>query len=139
MIELLLLPAMVVAALLIMFPADWRRKIIGYGVAFDVLGSGLIVSTYAATGAASGLTVAVAAALLLTLTIRVLRAFDGYEIYSIDGETRAAVVAAALITQGVRWTRSIAKSLWNGGVVTAPEPLGGEWVSMKDQWSWRLV
>lgn len=139
MIELLLLPAMVVAALLMMFPRVWRRKLMGQGVAFDILGSGFIVSTYAATGAAGGLTIAVAAALLLTLTIRLLRCFDGYEIYEIDGERRLAVVIAALATQGVRWVRSLIAALWKGGVVEAPPPLNGRWVEQKDQWSWRVL
>jgi drug/metabolite transporter (DMT)-like permease len=128
----LFLAAMVVAALILMFPRNWRRKLMSFGVAFDLIGSALIVGTYASTGAASGLTVAILAALMLTITIRVLRSIDGYEVIYVNNERRLSVVVAALLSQSVAWIRSGVSALFRGGQVIAPAPLNIEWREQKD-------
>ena len=119
----------IVAAFLLLIPsAVWVRRMAGYQTIMDVFSSWYVVSTYAATGAASGLATAVLAALLISITIRLIKFFIGYERYAVDGDERLASIVAAGFTQAVRWLRALFFALWKGGEVQAPEALKGEWV-----------
>lgn len=144
MISLLFMAAASVAALLIVVPTDWLRKVLGYIVVGDVLGSWYLVATYASTGTVSGLQVAVFGALFLTITLRVMRRVMGYRRYEIDGDSRLSVLAAASLTQAVAWTRAVFFAAFRGGKINPPTPLGGRWVyhaphPLSRLYSWGII
>ena len=138
--EAVVMAVVVVATIYIMIPKAWRRRIAGYVPLFDILGSAYVVSTYVATGTVSGLAVGVWAALGITLTLRAMRRLLGAERLAVRGETRLAPTIAGLITQGLRWGKSIFTSLWHRDpVVIAPPPLDWEWVEVQPAMTLRSV
>jgi hypothetical protein len=128
MIGLLFMAAASVAALIIVVPTEWLRKVLGYVVIGDILGSWYLVATYASTGTVSGLQVAVFGALILTITLRAMRRVVGYSRYEIDGDSRLAALAAASLTQAIAWARAVFFAAFRGGKINPPTPLGGQWV-----------
>lgn len=126
--ESLLMSIMVVACAIIMVPRTWRRKVFGYVNLADAAGSFFILGHFAATGAVGGLFVAVLAMLGLTLTLRVGRAIFGSEKLELNGDTSISAVVAGVMTQATRWVRAIFGSLFNGGVISKPQPLAWRWV-----------
>ncbi len=125
---MLLVWAIIIAFLLLVPSMTWLRRIMGYMLLTDISVSAYIISVYATTGAVSGLTIAIFAALGVSLSLRGLRAIFGYEKLSINGNESLRLVAADLLTQGVSWGRAIVAASWRGGRVDAPEPLQVTWV-----------
>lgn len=126
--------AIVVAYGLLIPSVRWLRRVLAYPQLADIISAGYVVSTYAAAGAAGGLTIAVFAALAISLTLRFLRLTIGYDQIAIDGDTSLATIAAAFLTQAVRWVRSLVYALFRGGRIDAPPALGISWVEVRPSW-----
>lgn len=122
------LASAVVLALLIMLPRAFRKRLLGYMLAADVMGSWYIVSTYATTGAVSGLTIAVFAALILTLALRFIKVSGGSEKLALNGDTSISALFAGLITQAIAWAKAVWRAMRNNEPVQAPDPLEWSWV-----------
>lgn len=122
--------AIVTATALLIPSREVASRLAGYQVVTDVAASGYVVSTYAATGAAGGLTMAVVAAVGISLAIRLVGRVWGRQRYQYKGSTGLAAGFAALITQGAQWVRSFFGALFRGDPVSAPPPLNGGWVAV---------
>ena len=139
MFTALLTAGAAVTAMLIITPWEWLKRMLGYVVVADVAGSAYLVSTYAATGTVSGLTVAIFGALMLTLTLRTLRKVLGYSRFTINGSDRVSDLLAALATYGIAWLRSLLRALFTASPVLPPPALNGVWVEHRPPWqSWLL-
>lgn len=103
----------------------------GYGPMFDLLGTGLIITTYVSTATFGGLGVAIIAALILSVVIKVLRHTEGYDVYELNSSTDMYPIIAALATQSVLWIKAYSKGLVSGQV-DAPTPLNGTWIHAVD-------
>jgi len=117
----------------IMFPTELRRKLMGYGVTFDVIASTILVSTFAATGTSTGLAIAIVGSLAISLGIRVLKVHEGYEIAEINGERRLSKNFKLLVKQGSLWTKAVVRATYTGVEVTPPEPLNVNWIVQFDE------
>jgi len=124
----LLILAIIAAVLLLVPDTKWLRRAMGYQTLVDIVMSSYMVSTYAATGAVSGLTIAVLAALGFSLTLRGIRWLIGYEKLAVNGVESARLLASELLTQSAHWVRAFALALFRKGRVEAPAPLNVEWV-----------
>lgn len=109
-------------------------------VAADIVCSMYVVTTFASTGAVQGLTIAIYAALGLSLSLRALKAVLGYEVLEarevMEHETgfrysawqqSLRLVAAELLTQAAAWIYSFLKGAITRTRVTPPEELGVRW------------
>jgi hypothetical protein len=133
MIETITLGVLAALAFFIMFPAGIRRKLMGYGVAFDILASTVLVATYATTSTTSGLAIAVVGAVVISLGVKNLKVFEGYEIAEIDGERRLSKNLLRLVKQGSLWTKAVVRAAYTGVEVTPPEPLNIRWIVQFDE------
>ena len=123
--------AAITAAVFVMAPSRAAlSRIAGYQTVADIGASAYVVSTYASTGSVTGMTMAVVAALGISLVIRAVGKLFGRQRYQYKGSTGLAAGLAAATTQGVRWLRSWFFALWKGGEVTPPPPLEGRWVAV---------
>ena len=128
---MLLGAAAIVSATFLLIPSRLvASRMAGYQVATDIAMSGYVVSTYASTGAAGGLTMAVIAAVGISLALRLIGRVWGRQRYQYKGSTGLAAGLAALITQGALWVRAFFGALFRGKPVSAPPPLGGRWVAV---------
>jgi hypothetical protein len=125
----LILVAAIIVAFLILIPSQrWLKRILGYMVLADISASAYVVSTYAATGTVSGLTIAILGAVGISLTLRGLRWFIGDARLGVGGVESLRLAAAEILTQGARWVRAFVLAVFRGGVVTAPPKLEVEWI-----------
>ena len=135
----------VVAAFFVVVPSlTWLRRVSGYMVLADLVGSMYVISTFASTGSVHGLVIAVFAAIGLSLSFRVFRALFGYErLYAGTDEvgfgsqpvryTRWSpsirLVAAEILTQCAAWIFSFVKAVFTYSRVQAPSPLRVQWMA----------
>lgn len=127
--EILALVWAIILAFLLLIPSwGWVRKMLGYLQLADVAAAGYTLHLTAATGTVGGLILGIWAALGISLTLRALKMLIGYEKLAVNGEESIRLVAAELLTQGVRWVRALVAALFKGGRVVAPDPLNVEWV-----------
>jgi len=131
--------AVVIAFFIILPSMSWLRRVCGYMVVADVLASAYVVSTFAATGAVSGLIIAVWSAIGLSVTLRVFKALFGYEqlVAGVETEDKGVryttwtpslrLVTAELLTQAAAWIYAFVKATFTRGKVVAPSPLLVEW------------
>ena len=132
----LLLAGATVAAAAITF-GGVIKKMLSVPVAVDVAASGYFLSTYAATGTISGLTVGVLSVLLVSITIRLWRYLFGYQRLTVSGDARPAAVFAHLITAGNYWVRQSFKSLFTGKPALCPSPFNFRWQYMPGKLTFR--
>lgn len=128
MSDALLVGGAITGGIFLLFPRTWLPRLAGYQTITDIVASSYVVSTYAAAGAASGLTGAVFGAIGISLTLRLLGGVFGTERYHIRGRDSPLDLVAALVTHGVAWLRQIGIALVKGTSIKPPEPLQGEWV-----------
>lgn len=117
------------AAAVVMVPRAWRRRAFGYVNLADFVAVSFVVTHFMAAGAAaSSLYIGVLAMLALTLVLRFGRALFGSEKLELNGDSSVSAVVAGVMTQATRWIRAIFGSLFNGGVISKPDPLEWRWV-----------
>lgn len=124
MIMALLGGGLFISGLLVTF-WDWMPFLSGYPVLVDLIVSWWALSSFIATGTASGMLIGGAAILISTVTIRLWRKVFGYKRFVYDGQDSLPAVVAGALTTSVKWIRSTLFGLFISGRVK--EPLGDKW------------
>lgn len=126
MIEILLLSGATVAAAFITF-GGVIKKLMAAPMVADIASSSYFLTTYAATGTISGLTIGIMSVLAVSITIRVWRLAFGYERLIVNGDSKLSAITAHIITGSAHWLRQAAKSVATGKSALPPSNMIVEW------------
>lgn len=129
----------IVMALYVMIPKRYWRYMSGYVILFDVISSGYAIHMGVATGTVSGLAAGFIAAVGISVMLRTLRLRYGSLRLAINGDTSVPKVAGALLTQSVRWGRSLFKGIFTSGEVAVPDPMDWNWIETSRPHTWSEV
>ena len=124
--ELLLLAVATTVAAAITF-GGLIKKLMGAPVAVDIAASSYFLTTYAATGTISGLTIGVLSVLIVSVAIRLWRWAFGYQRIVVNGQREMGQVVAHLITGSMYWVRELVKTLFTGKPALPPSTIHVTW------------
>jgi hypothetical protein len=122
------LAAITTLGLIYIVPVDKFRKMFGYRLFLDVAFGWWLISVASIT--LGGFTVATITGLMYTVLSFELMAMMGAERLSINGEVGFSKGLAALLGQGIAWSKAFLAGLKTGHV-EAPTPLQWAWVEIE--------